>query len=573
MTPSATRPARTPVVNSVAWTASRSVSTTQVARAERHGSAIHRSCRVIEQTTVRPPVPFGHGRADRTPAPRRRHPRDAGDPRLCAFAHLTTVDVSLRYLLLPQLTAIVDGGGEAIGVQCPRALRRRARSRGNPPHRRLQSSTRSMNIVADLRSAAELWRDPAARATRRLAHAQPQARRLRPHRGTTRRRARRRQHRARSLRQRGRPRAKRLVVYGLEAFAARFSHAELVQNPEDVDAAASLPHRPAPQAHVSRQRCRSRSLRSQSPAAGARASRCAAELGVDDDDVVVGIVGRLVAEKGYPELFDAVARLGPRCVLVVVGPDDPEKADALDRALIEQRTRRRCALPRHARRRRAPLRGDGRVRVCRRIARGFLALAMEAAAMGLPDRRDRHPRLPAGRRPRRQRPARAGRATRRASPTRCGNSPTTPRCDARWARRARDERARVRRTRGRGNGVATPTSARCSGRRAQARASQAAPAHPAPAREARVRHRDRRDGARCARAGAGRRRARGVAPPRSSRVVRQATSGPRRRALSPYKFRTMRDAFDATVDRCPTNSGSPGSVASCAPRASTSCPS
>ena len=30
--------------------------------------------------------------------------------------HLTTVDVSLRYLLLPQLTAVIDCGGEVIGV-------------------------------------------------------------------------------------------------------------------------------------------------------------------------------------------------------------------------------------------------------------------------------------------------------------------------------------------------------------------------------------------------------------------------------------------------------------------------
>ena len=34
-------------------------------------------------------------------------------------AHLTTVDVSLRYLLLPQLTAVVDAGGESIGISAP----------------------------------------------------------------------------------------------------------------------------------------------------------------------------------------------------------------------------------------------------------------------------------------------------------------------------------------------------------------------------------------------------------------------------------------------------------------------
>jgi hypothetical protein len=32
------------------------------------------------------------------------------------------------------------------------------------------------------------------------------------------------------------------------------------------------------------------------------------ELGVSDDTIVVGAVGRLVAEKGYPELFDAMTK-------------------------------------------------------------------------------------------------------------------------------------------------------------------------------------------------------------------------------------------------------------------------
>ena len=56
---------------------------------------------------------------------------------------------------------------------------------------------------------------------------------------------------------------------------------------------------------------------------------------------MVGAVGRLVAEKGYPELFEAwrtVVAEHPDAVLVVVGPDDDAKSDALPRALIEQAT-------------------------------------------------------------------------------------------------------------------------------------------------------------------------------------------------------------------------------------------
>ena len=51
-----------------------------------------------------------------------------------------------------------------------------------------------------------------------------------------------------------------------------------------------------------------------------------------DGDVVVGAVGRLVLEKGYAELFSAWSRLRrdhPGAVLVVVGPEDDAKADAL----------------------------------------------------------------------------------------------------------------------------------------------------------------------------------------------------------------------------------------------------
>ncbi len=47
----------------------------------------------------------------------------------------------------------------------------------------------------------------------------------------------------------------------------------------------------------------------------------------------MGTVGRLVAEKGYPELFDAwesIAAANPHAVLAIAGPHEPEKADAVD---------------------------------------------------------------------------------------------------------------------------------------------------------------------------------------------------------------------------------------------------
>ena len=57
-----------------------------------------------------------------------------------------------------------------------------------------------------------------------------------------------------------------------------------------------------------------------------------AELGIPDDALVIGAVGRLVAEKGYHELFAAfrdLAQTRPNLHLLVVGPEEPAKADGL----------------------------------------------------------------------------------------------------------------------------------------------------------------------------------------------------------------------------------------------------
>lgn len=57
------------------------------------------------------------------------------------------------------------------------------------------------------------------------------------------------------------------------------------------------------------------------------------ELGLPDDAIVVGFVGRLVREKGLPELFEAfreVAAEVPNLWLLVVGPYDLDKPDSLN---------------------------------------------------------------------------------------------------------------------------------------------------------------------------------------------------------------------------------------------------
>jgi glycosyltransferase involved in cell wall biosynthesis len=130
------------------------------------------------------------------------------------------------------------------------------------------------------------------------------------------------------------PLARRSVVYGLERAAAFFSDAELVQNPEDVETLAAL-RIPRRRLHLLGNGVDLERFRP-SPSGDAR-RRIRAEIGAGDDDVVVGAIGRLVWEKGYKELFAAAAELRERpanVIFVVVGPEEPGKADAVDAAAI-----------------------------------------------------------------------------------------------------------------------------------------------------------------------------------------------------------------------------------------------
>lgn len=296
-------------------------------------------------------------------------------------AHLTTVDISLRYLVLPQLEAMHAAGWETIGISAAGPWVADIEDRGIR-HVELSSSTRGMNLLADLRAARELWRilrtedldilhthNPKpglyGRVLGRLAgvpivvntvhglYATPDDRWI-----------------------------KRLLVYTLEAIASRFSDGELVQSVEDVELLTSR--------HITK------STRTTHLGNGIDLSRFDPErfsaadrdsvrddLGVKADDVVVGIVGRLVAEKGYPELFEAVGRLGAGYRLVCIGPHDPDKSDALPEEVVAEATRLGVQF--------LGMRTDVDalysamdIFVLPSHREGFPRSAMEAAAMGLP---------------------------------------------------------------------------------------------------------------------------------------------------------------------------------------------
>ena len=136
-------------------------------------------------------------------------------------------------------------------------------------------------------------------------------------------------------------RAKRAVVYSLERIAATASHAELVQNPEDIPVLRRLGI-PATKLTVLGNGVDLTRFRPGRLDA-VRRTELRAEWGAGPDDVVCGVVGRLVWEKGYRELFDAAARLRdrvPNLRFVVVGGLDEAKTDQLgasDLAAVEHR--------------------------------------------------------------------------------------------------------------------------------------------------------------------------------------------------------------------------------------------
>ncbi|MEY4007786.1 MAG: hypothetical protein RLZZ467_828 [Gemmatimonadota bacterium] len=250
-------------------------------------------------------------------------------PRL---VHVTTADISLSLLLGPQLRAFRDAGYEVIGASAPGPFVAELESWGIE-HRPLAHATRAMAPHRDAAALGELYRlfralrpsivhthNPKPGVYGRLA---ARAARVPAVVNTV--------HGLYALPEDSR--RKRAVVYSLERLAARGSDAELVQNPEDIDTLLRIG---IPSSKVRLLGNGVDLTRFTPPDPTVRAA-VRTELGVGPDTVVCGVVGRLVWEKGYREVFAAARRLrttAPDVVVLVVGPDDPEKADGVDAAAI-----------------------------------------------------------------------------------------------------------------------------------------------------------------------------------------------------------------------------------------------
>jgi glycosyltransferase involved in cell wall biosynthesis len=293
------------------------------------------------------------------------------------IAHLTTVDMSLRYLLLPQLEAAKELG-DSIGISAAGDFVPDLEARGIR-HIALNSSTRGMNLLADLRAIGQLWKilrrerpdilhthNPKpgvyGRVIGRLAgvpivvntvhglYATPES-----------------------------SPAKRGIVYTLEWIASRFSDMELIQSPEDFDLLRRKRIMPRRKLRLLGNGVDLLRFR---PDPGIR-EEMRAELGLRQGQIAVGLVARLVAEKGVPELIEAAARLDDRYVVLIIGPRDPDKADAVPEAMLSEAER-------------AGVRFLGMRKDVERIYQaldlfvlpshreGFPRAAMEAAATGLP---------------------------------------------------------------------------------------------------------------------------------------------------------------------------------------------
>ena len=242
--------------------------------------------------------------------------------------------MSLALLLGPQLRAFRADGFEVVGASAPGPFVARL-VRDGIRHVALRHATRRMTPLRDLQLLRELHQ-LCRRLRPDIVHTHN------PKTGAVGRVA------ARAARvpvvvntvhglfaQPGDPLPRRALYLGIERIAGAFSDLELVQNPEDVETLRRL--------GVPRRKLRllrnGVDLGHFDPATAdpGRVAAVRAAMGATDGDVVCGMVGRLVHEKGYREFIDAALAVRGRregAVFVAVGAPDPGRHGALSEAEI-----------------------------------------------------------------------------------------------------------------------------------------------------------------------------------------------------------------------------------------------
>lgn len=300
------------------------------------------------------------------------------------IVHVTTTDITPALILGPQLRAFADAGYEVISASAPGPYVEEITGWGIR-HEPLAHATRSMAPGEDVRALFELralfrrlrpdlvhTHNPKpgiyGRFAARLAHVPAVVNTV---------------HGLYALPDD--PWAKRAVVYALERAASTCSDAELLVSVEDIDVLRRL-RVPEHKLHLLGNGV---DLARYAPdrVTPRRVAELRRAFGAEPDDVVCGVVGRLVWEKGYREVFEAAARLrsrAPSVRVVVAGPDDPEKDDAIGPDDIARAEREGAVRFLGMRNDVDELYAAMDVYVLASHREGFPRSAMEAAATGLP---------------------------------------------------------------------------------------------------------------------------------------------------------------------------------------------
>ncbi len=252
------------------------------------------------------------------------------------IAHVATVDLTVRYLLLGQLRALRAAGFEVAAVSAPGPWTAGLEAEGIR-HLAWHNATRAWSPRADARAFVELLRmlrrerfdllhthNPKpgilGRPAARLAGVPCVVNTVHGLYATS-----------------DDPARRKLPVLALEKLSSRHSDLELYQSGEDLAWARRIGVVPPSR---SRRLGNGVDLAHFDPArvTERRRARLRRELGIPEGALVVGAVGRLVAEKGYRELFSAADEIRSTrgdVRFLVAGEIDRDKADAIGEAEVE----------------------------------------------------------------------------------------------------------------------------------------------------------------------------------------------------------------------------------------------
>lgn len=254
-------------------------------------------------------------------------------------AHVTTVDMTHRYLLMGQLRRLQDEGFDVTAISAPGPDVKDLEAMGIH-HVAWPHATRAWDPVADIRAFRELvailrrgrfhvvhTHNPKpgvmGRVAARVAGVPVVVNTVHGFYATP-----------------DDPLARRVPVLALERLAARFSDLELYQSGEDLSWARRKGV-VSPSRSVFLGNGTDLSRFDPSAVSPYRVAELRDELGIPVGAPLVGTIGRMVAEKGYREFFEAAQRIRremPDVRFLAVGETDHSKPDAIRASEIDRRS-------------------------------------------------------------------------------------------------------------------------------------------------------------------------------------------------------------------------------------------